>query len=308
MAGPVISRAPHLAAKTMSHADILPVSPRGRRYGLVWENPFHPARSIHTLKLPAGLVIPPAASCVQSMGPIRNQGDEGSCAGQAGAEKYDALYRGYFGQVENRTIQPNEFMASASFVYKNCLIADGDLGTDAGTTIHQVMVQLNARGVCLNSQEPYSDNDYSVPPTAQEYTDALQYPGGAYHFLPGLQEMKACIASNYTFIFGITVYESFERNWGIPGFMPMPDTTTEQVLGGHAQHVLAYDDNQAFPSGAKGGLFVQNSWGGWDVWPSGISAPSRTDAGCYWMPYEFVSAGLTNDAWIMHFGLPWGRT
>ena len=76
---------------------------------------------------------------------------------------------------------------------------------------------------------------------------------------------------------------------------------TEQILGGHAQHVLDYDDTIMFPSGDKGGLFIQNSWG--SEW--GISAPGRTDKGCYWMPYRFVTSGFASDAWIIHLGPAW---
>jgi C1A family cysteine protease len=158
---------------------------------------------------------------------------------------------------------------------------------------------------------PYSDDQYSTPPTDKQYADGLVYKPGAYHSLPDLQTMKSCIASGYSFGFGINVYSSFEGAWAEPGFMPMPDPTTEQLLGGHAQHGMDYDDIIKFPDGSKGGILVQNSWGESDIWPMGISAPGRTDGGCYWMPYAFFTGSdpangpFVSDAWMVHLGKVW---
>lgn len=224
-----------------------------------------------------------------------------SCTGQMGAEIRDLLYRAQFKYEKDQSVAATSFEASASFVYKNNLIADGDLGTDAGSSIHQTFITLNQRGACLESVEPYSDADYSTAPSPAQYANANIYRPGAYHYLPDLTAMKSCIASGYSFGFGIMVYSSFESNWKKPGMMPLPDPTKEQLLGGHAQHVMDYDDDIEFPDGSKGGLFIQNSWGsGW-----GISAPGRSDGGCYWMPYAFVTSGLADDAWTIHLGKAW---
>jgi C1A family cysteine protease len=285
----------------------LPVSQAGRRYGVFRDNPFHPARKLRLLQADPAVVLPPTAlELVPFKGPTRDQGNEGSCTGQSGAEKADLDYRQFAGGWKDRSIAPQDFLASAAFVYKCNLIADGDLGNDAGSSMHQTAITLNQKGAALNTIEPYSDSDYSVPPTAAQYANGLLYEMGGYHYLPDLQSMKACLAPSaagpgHSFIFGITVYESFESAWAQAGMMPMPNTATEQVLGGHAQHVIGYDDTIAFPDGSTGGLLVQNSWGeGW-----GISAPGHTDGGCYWMPYAFVNAGLANDAWVIHPGPAW---
>ena len=279
---------------------ILPLSPGGRRYGRYPDNPNHPARKLLAVHLPAGIVLPPSAKTSQWMGKIRDQGQEGSCTGQMGAEIRDLTYRKSFLFEANKVVAPNDFEASASFVYKCNLIADGDLGQDNGSSIHQSFITLNQKGACLNSQEPYSDHDFSVAPTAQQYADALVYKGGPYHFLPSLAEMKACIASGYSFGFGMDVFESFEGDQiANTGFMPMP-AASEQNLGGHAQHGMDYDDNIKFPDGSVGGVLVQNSWG--SNW--GLSAPGREDRGCYWMPYAYFTNHVT-DAWIIHLGSPW---
>lgn len=279
----------------------LELSSAGRRYGRYKDNPDHPARRLLAVHAPTDLQLPPSASVAQWMGPIRDQGQEGSCTGQMGAEVRDWLYRKLYLFEKDRSVQPGTFMASAEFVYLCNLIADGDLGKDDGSTIHQTFITLNQKGACLDSQMPYRDTEYSRPPDAAQYADALVYKGGPYHYLPTLTEMKACIASGYAFGAGIDVYESFEGTaLADSGMMPMPKDN-EQMLGGHAQFFLGYDDNIEASPGTKGALFVQNSWGsGW-----GLSAPGRTDRGCYWMPYQYALDGHVTDAWIMHEGPAW---
>jgi C1A family cysteine protease len=244
-------------------------------------------------------------------GPTRDQKQAGTCTGQAGSEKLDLDYR-QFSDWQDRSIDPAQFKASASFIYKCNLIADGDLGTDAGSSLHQTAITISQMGSCLEALEPYNDHDFTKPPTSAQYAAAQLYRMQPYHYLPDLQSMKSCLAPSaagpgHSFIFGINVYDSFEAEWLIPGFMPVPDLRTEQCLGGHAQHAIGYDDTIAFPDGSKGGFLVQNSWG--SDW--GVDAPGHSDGGCYWMSYKFVNLNdpvngpCVSDAWISHTGPVW---
>lgn len=300
-------------------ATLLPLSSAGRRYGRFPDNPHHPARKLRALPAKTGIVLPPTAmELCEFKGPTRNQGGEGSCTGHAGAEKTDLDYRQFTTLFPNRMVASDAFDASPEFVYLCNLIADGDLGTDAGSSMHQTAITLSQKGACLESQMPYSDSQYSTAPSSDQYADALPYRLNSYHFLPDLQAMKSCLAPSpagpgHAFIFGINVYDSFEGTWAEAGFMPVPDLTKESLQGGHAQLAIGYDDTIAFPDGSKGGLFVQNSWGDSGVWPMGINAPGHLDGGCYWMPYAFVTGSdpnpqagpFVNDAWINHPGKPW---
>jgi len=294
----------------------LPISPAGRRYGLFRDNPAHPARVLRALHADPAIVLPPTAMelCAYK-GPTRDQGNEGSCTGQAGASKVDLDYR-QFSDWLDRTIAPASFEASAEFIYICNLIADGDLGADAGSSIHQTVITISQKGACTNALMPYSDSQYAMVPNTSQYSNGALYSMPPYHFLPDLTTMKSCLAPSpagpgHSFVFGINVYSSFEDTWAEPGFMPMPNLEAEQLRGGHAQHVIGYDDTIKFPSGSVGGLFVQNSWGDKTVWTEGINAPGATDGGCYWMPYSFVigvdpvNGSFVSDAWINHTGPIW---
>lgn len=293
----------------MADTDFLSLSPAGRKYGRHQDNPYSPARTLRALHAPAGLVLPnEAMELCPYKGPTRNQLSTGSCTGQSGAEKVDLDYR-QFQDWPDRSIPASSFEASASFVYKRNLISDGNLGQDVGSSMHQTAVTLSQYGAATNAVEPYRDHDYRSDLTPAQYASANYYRMRPYHYLPDLPAMLSCLAPSpagpgHSFIFGITVFESFESDWKEPGFMPMPKSG-EQILGGHAQHVIAFKLDLKFPDGNVGGVLVQNSWGDKDVWTSGIDAPGHSDGGCYWMPLAFIRAGYANDAWINHTGPIW---
>ena len=284
----------------MKNVEVLPLSPGGRRYGRYLDNANNPSR-IRLMKSTAtSVVLPAKASVAQFMGFIRDQGQAGSCTGQLGAEITDLMYRSRnasFPSSETKSVTASNFEASAEFVYINNLIADGNLGQDAGSTIYQTFLTLHQYGSCLNSQEPYTDavSVLSTPPTSAEYTEALINKLGTLSHLPNLREIKSTIASGYSAGIGLNVFTSFESNeMTNTGIMPMPNLS-DQYLGGHAAHVVAYDDTKSFISVGNdhpGGVFIQNSWG--SQW--GISAPGRTDRGCYWMPYAYFDANVS-DCW-----------
>lgn len=280
-------------------SDSLELSPAGRRYGCHHDTLSPALKATMMLRLAADVKLPPRAATSAFMGPIRDQGDEGSCTGHAGNGVRNLIYRKRYMFERNRKVAPQDFDVSPAFIYKCNLIADRSLGLDAGSTIQQTALTLHDKGACLESQEPYNVHDYLVVPTDAQYDAALDYTLGTPMPLASLAEIKACIASGYSVAFGMDVYESFESAEIVNnGLLRMPKRG-ERSLGGHAQHALDYDDTVTFLDGCVGGLFVQNSWG--RSW--GVSAPGRTDRGCYWMPYEFVRQHV-RDIWTLRQAQP----
>jgi C1A family cysteine protease len=94
--------------------------------------------------------------------------------------------------------------------------------------------------------------------------------------------MKACLASGYPFIFGFTVYDSFESDAvAKTGIVPMP-SKTELVLGGHAVMAVGYDDSKKW-------FIVRNSWG--EDWG---------DKGYFYIPYDYLTnKNLASDFWTI---------
>ncbi len=94
--------------------------------------------------------------------------------------------------------------------------------------------------------------------------------------------MKACLAAGYPFVFGFTVYESFEGDdVAHSGVAAMPGSS-ETALGGHAVMAAGYDD-------ASNRFLVRNSWG--TEWGIG---------GYFTLPYTYVEeSNLAADFWTI---------
>jgi C1A family cysteine protease len=94
--------------------------------------------------------------------------------------------------------------------------------------------------------------------------------------------MKACLASGYPFVFGFTVYESFESaEVARTGLVPMP-AHDESVLGYHAVVAVGHHDGEQI-------FICRNSWG--SDWGS---------EGHFFMPYAYLlSSGLSSDFWTI---------
>ena len=93
------------------------------------------------------------------------------------------------------------------------------------------------------------------------------------------------LAEGYPFVFGFTVYESFEsQSVADTGVVPMPGSG-EAVLGGHCVVAVGYDDS-------KRQFIIRNSWGtGWGL------------NGYCLMPYEYLlNPRLASDFWTIRTG------
>ena len=97
--------------------------------------------------------------------------------------------------------------------------------------------------------------------------------------------MPASRTRGYPFVFGFTVYESFEsQQVAKTGAAQMP-TPRERVVGGHAVLGVGYDD-------AKKRFIVRNSWGvNWGL------------DGYFTMPFAYLAdRNLSDDFWTIRRG------
>ena len=120
------------------------------------------------------------------------------------------------------------------------------------------------------------------PPPAV-FTDAKNYQAIGYQrVLRALSQFKGVLASGYPFVFGFTVYASFESlAVAQTGKLNLP-APAEACLGGHAVLAVGYDDlSQRF--------IVRNSWG--SAWGQ---------AGYFTMPYAYLlDENLSDDFWTI---------
>lgn len=266
---------------------MLPLSPLGRRYGAHKSPPDH--RDFGIAKMPRlAAPLPLSIDLSANCGPVRDQGQLGACTAFASTAMLEFLFRKYKSQ---------SLVLSPEFQYYQERLLDGTLGQgDTGSTGRTAVKALNQFGVCLESYDPYSDTLSNTAPTPAQVANALEQKGGAYHAITNVNDMKACLVSGYTFIVGFTVYDSFEADTtASSGLMPVPNKSTESVLGGHEVHFVGYDDSVTCPGASAGAFKVQNSW-----------SASWGQEGFFWFPYDCAADNsVLMDAFVQHFGLPW---
>ena len=222
---------------------------------------------------PAPVTLPPSVDWRSQCPPIVDQGQLGSCTANAIA--------GTLGFLEVKARQP--FVAlSRLFIYYNERVMEHTVQSDSGAMIRDGVKSVAKLGVCVEKRWPYVIAKFKAKPTPACYKDALNHTISSYHRLATLDEMRACLAGGYPFVFGFTVYESFEsQEVAQTGVVPMPQQT-EKVLGGHAVMAVGYDD-------AQQRIIVRNSWG-----------TSWGQQGYFTMPYAYLTNHqLSSDFWTI---------
>jgi hypothetical protein len=221
-------------------------------------------------------------------GPVKNQGNLGSCTGHAFASAMEWIFRKYLNK------QP---ILSPLFFYAEELIEQGDFPNDDGSDGVTGCNVAVTKGICEDALYP-DKTQLIEQPTDAMLANALQWTMGAYHGVAGSQVALSVLGDRvpWPIEIGFTVYESFESNWEIPGVMPIPQPG-ENVLGGHeVAGTGGYDMGETptlRPEGCPPALLIQNSWGtDWGI------------EGYFWMPLEILDAADT-DIKIVHAGKPW---
>jgi C1A family cysteine protease len=223
--------------------------------------------------LKAPVTLPASVDLRPNCSPVEDQGDLGACTAHAivGAVEF----------LEIKDKHPDVRM-SRLFVYYNERALEGTVKTDSGAQLRDGIKTLNKQGVCAETLWPYNISKFTQKPPSKCYTAAKLHEAVTYKRLITLSDMKQCLAAGYPFIFGFTVYESFESDEvAQTGIVPMPGPN-EQVLGGHAVLAVGYDD-------ATSRVLVKNSWSiNWGI------------KGYFTMPYAYISNNnLADDLWTV---------
>ncbi|MDB4911901.1 MAG: peptidase [Gemmatimonadetes bacterium] len=244
-----------------------------KRFGWV---PDLPDQRDFAFRVPrrTAVALPPAVDLRPQMPAVYDQGALGSCTSNAigGAFEFELLKQ-----------KEPDFVPSRLFIYYNERVIERTVDIDSGAQLRDGMKTLANQGVCPEPMWPYVISQFAAKPTPECYAEAKKHLGVTYMRVEqDVAQMRGCVADGYPFIFGFTVYESFESAAvARTGKVPMPQAD-ERTLGGHAMCVVGYDNPKKL-------FIVRNSWGeGWGKKGYGT------------MPYAyFTNTDLSADFWTL---------
>ncbi|HUL04464.1 MAG TPA: C1 family peptidase [Gemmatimonadales bacterium] len=217
--------------------------------------------------------LPPSTDLRAGCSPVENQGPLGSCTGNAIAGAVEFL---------ERKDQVRFVNVSRLFIYYNERAIEHTTKSDAGAMIRDGIKTAVKQGVCSERKWPYVVSKFTVKPSAACYKEAADHQVTSYQRILTVEEMRACLAQGFPFVFGFTVYESFEsQQVAQTGVLQLPQPG-ERVVGGHAVLAVGYNDSERR-------FIVRNSWGGtWGM------------KGYFTMPYDYLAnRNLADDLWTI---------
>lgn len=205
--------------------------------------------------------------------PILDQGEEGACTGYGLATVANYLLR-------RRRVVPDLMPVSARMLYDLARRHDEWPGENySGSSARGAIKGWHKHGVCPEELYPSRGTDPKGL-TWERTSEARRRPLGAYFRVnhKDLVAMHSAIAEVGILYATCTVHTGWQ-DVGNDGVIKM----TDQVMGGHAFAILAYDD---------GGFWLQNSWG--PKWGRGGFARISYD--------DWLRNGT--DVWVARLGAP----
>lgn len=203
-----------------------------------------------------------------------DQGQTNSCTGNAAAAAVivDKIRQG---------IAPAS--PSRLFLYYNGRATEHAAGVDGGATIRDVVKGAARWGYPAEGSWPFEEVLVTQRPAPAAYAEARPHAVKQYLSVPQNEySIRQALAQGCPVVFGVSVYESFERRDVVKsGDIPMPKRS-ERLLGGHAILLVGYDDGQRL-------YRFLNSWG-----------TVFGQSGFGTLSYEYVhNPRLAGDFWVI---------
>lgn len=243
--------------------------------GYGWQKSLPDNRDYY-YKVTAPVPLPTLIDLRPKCPPVYDQSSVGSCTANAIGAAY-----------QFKLISQNEtaWMPSRLFLYYNERFIENTVNYDSGAQLKDGLKSLNKDGICDEKLWPYKVCKYKKKPSKKAYDAAKSNTIELYEKIPdgNLFLMKQCLAKGTPFVFGFTVYESFEgEEIARTGIMPEWNAT-ESIMGGHAVCAVGFDDEKQV-------MIIRNSW-----------SASWGDKGYFYMPYSYISnPNLASDFWCIN--------
>lgn len=205
--------------------------------------------------------------------PIEDQGNLGSCTGQAIASAIELLNKrnGRYKDI------------SRLFIYYYERLMLGTVNYDSGAYIRDGIKTTFKYGASLESYWPYDIRKYKQEPVTEAKSDAMKRKVTRYERVADFNGCIDALSNGYPVVVGFNVYQSFlAMNVARTGRMIYPNTRREALLGGHAVLLVGYNKN-------NNTFIARNSWGtGWG------------DKGYFYMPFKVIQdSRMSGDFWII---------
>ncbi|CAF1500141.1 unnamed protein product [Adineta ricciae] len=141
---------------------------------------------------------------------------------------------------------------SRLFIYYNSRCIDGLDSVnmeDNGTRITSAIEALKKWGCCKEDTYPYNEKNKNTKPSQHCYDEGENYRIKKFMQIKvDLNEMKACLAESYPFVFGLRLFESFAQARDQYGRVPMPTLfprNKDKMIGQHTMLAVGYNDDHS---------------------------------------------------------------
>ena len=172
---------------------------------------------------------------------------------------------------------------SRLFIYWNArAIGKYEMYQDTGLCVRDGCKSVAKFFVTDEKNWAYDTTQFDIIPPLTAYNKVISLSDMSYTSVPqNLNSIKQYLINGNPIIFGIAVYSSFMNNTGI---IPMPDVSSETLLGYHCVVIVGFDDSKLM-------FKVANSWG-----------TNWGQKGYFYLPYAYVTnINLAFDFWCINF-------
>ncbi len=221
----------------------------------------------------AEVTVPTAVDLRPFCTPIEDQGNLGSCTGQAVAGAIELLNK--------RNSKQTDVSRLYIYYYERMLL--GTINYDSGAYIRDGIKATNKYGAPLEKLWPYNIAQFRTQPSQPAQIDGAKRRVTLYERATNFNACINALAQGFPVIIGYLVYSSFVTNTvSRTGMMPYPDVRRERMLGGHAVLLVGYNN-------ATNRFIARNSWG-----------TNWGDKGYFYMPYEVIkNPQMSSDFWVI---------